>query len=217
MIASVHVADVGVRRALQIVRKRRDAAITAPFGEHRRPPTLGRVGLIAFWDDDAALDAFLDDDPLAAVLAGGWRVRMEPLRAYGSWPGLPDDLPRERSVAYDGPAVVLTLGRLRVSQTVRFLRASGKAEAKVAKAPGMIWATAMARPPFVATCSLWQDSKAIATYAYGNSDPRHLDAIHQQEAKDFHKQSAFVRFRPYEVSGSLGGKNPLAAGALSVV
>src|SRR2546422_436646 len=109
VIASVHLADVGVGRALGIVRKvpkpgagsipgRRSAhvAIPAPFAERRKPPMLGRAGLIAFWDDHAALDRFFGEHPLAAKLAGGFSVRLDPLRAFGSWPGLPDDVPRSR-------------------------------------------------------------------------------------------------------------------------
>ena len=170
---------------------------------------------MSLWDDDVALDRFQAEHPLAKKFAEGFHVRLEPLRAYGSWPGLPADVPTERSVDYDGPAVVLTLGRLRLTQTVRFLRTSGKAEAKVVRAPGLIWATALARPPFLATCSLWEDTRALSTYAYGHSDPRHSDAINAQAAKDFHHQSAFIRFRPYGAHGSLSGRNPLREHALA--
>lgn len=158
MIASVHLADIGPRTALSIVRKspkpgrvdglrHADAALAAPLRASIRPgPDLGRIGLVAFWDDDAALDRFLADDPVAVTLAGGWRVRLEPLRAFGSWPGLPDDVPTVRATAHDGPAVVLTLGRLRLTQTLRFLRTSAKAEGAVGGAPGLIWATGLGRP-----------------------------------------------------------------------
>jgi hypothetical protein len=225
VIASVHIADIPIRSALGALRKapkpgsieglrQANVGIAAPFGKHRRPPMPGRVGLVSLWDDDAALDRFHAEHPLAAKLTDGFFVRLEPLRAYGSWPGLPADVPSERSVDYDGPAVVLTLARLRFTQTVRFLRASGKAEAKVATAPGLIWATALARPPFLATLSLWEDTRSLATYAYGHSDPRHSDAITAQAAKDFHHESAFVRFRPYGAQGSLDRRNPLREHAL---
>jgi hypothetical protein len=226
VIASVHLANVGVRSALGILRRvpkpgsidglrQANAGVAAPFGEHRKPPQIGRVGLIAFWDDETALDRFEADHPLAQKLAGGFRVRLEPLRAYGSWPGLPSDVPTARSVDYDGPAVVLTLGRLRLSQTVRFFRTSARAEKKVVKAPGSIWATALARPPFLATCSFWEDTRSLSTYAYGHSDPRHSSAIDAQAAKDFHHESAFIRFRPYGAHGLLGGRNPLKEHALA--
>src|SRR5439155_1085061 len=82
------------------------------------------------------------------------------LRGHGAWPGLPPDLPAARAVPHDGPVVVLTLGRLRLSQVVRFLRASRPAEKSAVEASGMLWGTAAARPPFVATISLWEDTKA---------------------------------------------------------
>jgi hypothetical protein len=227
MIASVHIADVGARSALGIVRKApapgsinglRNAGVglAAPLRSALLPSVqLGRVALVAFWDDDAALDRFLRDDPLAAKLESGWRLRLAPLRAYGSWPGLPESVPSQRNVDHEGPVAVVTMGRLMPSQAIRFLRASAKAEASVLKAPGLIWATGFARPPrFVATCSLWESTKALSTYAYGRSDPGHPDAIASGEAKPFHSQQVFIRFRPYDSHGSLGGKNPLAAACM---
>jgi hypothetical protein len=221
MIASVHIADVRAREALKVLRRaprpaavpglrQADVALAAPLGASVVPrPSFGRVALIAFWDDDGALDAFVADHPLAAILAGGWHVRMEPLRAFGAWPGLPGDVPNARVVDHDGTAAVLTLGRLRFTQAVRFLRTSAKAEARVVGAPGLIWATGLARPPLVATCSLWESTRALSTYAYGQKDPAHPDAIAADRAKPFHHRSAFIRFRPYRSQGGLGGRNPL--------
>jgi hypothetical protein len=45
-------------------------------------PAPGRFALVALWDDDAALDAWLSGSPR---LAGDWHVRLEPLRATGAW------------------------------------------------------------------------------------------------------------------------------------
>jgi hypothetical protein len=222
VIASVHVADIGGRSALGVVRKAPKAASTpglrhanvalaAPFSGSPRPkPDVGRVGLIAFWDDDAGLDRFLDSHPVAKKLAGGWRLRLAPLRVHGSWPGVPDGLPRARKVDCDGPAAVLTLGRVRLGRVVSFLRTSAKAEGAVVEAPGLIWATGLAKPPFVATCSLWQSSDALSAYAYGSDTTAHPGAIAADRAKPFHHRSAFIRFRPYDSEGKLDGRNPLA-------
>src|SRR5438067_9457452 len=219
MRASVHVADIGVGAALRLLRRAPSApglrqanvALTAPFGASLRPAVdFGRPALVAFWDDDEALDRFLVEHTVARTLKDGWHVRLAALRAFGSWPGVPDDIPRGRTVSHDGPAAVLTLGRLRLTQALRFLRVSNKAGARVVGAPGLIWATAMARPPFVATCSLWESTESLSAYAYGPSDPAHPDAIAAGRAKPFHHQEAFIRFRPYASHGSLGGRNPLA-------
>lgn len=220
MLASVHIADIGSRAALTLLVKgpsrvtapglrRANLGLAAPLGQGLRPkPDLGRLALIALWDDDQAIDRFLADAPIAHALAGGWHTRLEPLRAYGSWPGLADDLPRSRAVEGDGPVAVLTLGRLRLPRLVPFLRASAKAEERVVVAPGLIWATGLARPPFVATCSLWQSADASTAYAYTQGDA-HNAAIVQGHAKPFHHQQAFVRFRPYGSAGRLDGRNPL--------
>jgi hypothetical protein len=221
MIASVHIADVGSRTALKLVRKRpkpsevaglrhADIALTAPLSASLLgKPDPGRVGLVAFWDDDDCLDRFLSSHPLAGTLAGGWHIRLAPLRAYGSWPGLPSDTPTSRVVDHEGPVAALTFGRLRWSQALRFLRASAKAEARAIVAPGLIWATGMARPPFVCTCSLWESARASSTYAFGKAEHAHADAIAASEAKPFHHQQAFIRFRPYGSVGHLDGRNPL--------
>ena len=222
MIASVHVADVGARRALPaLLRPPRpgsvpglraaDLGLTAPLSASVLPaPQPGRLGMVAFWDDDAALDRFLDEHPLAATLAAGWRVRLAPLRLWGAWPGVPDDLPRSRAVAHAGPAAVLTLGRLRPAQALRFFRTSARAEGRVVQAPGVVWSTGLARPPFVATCSLWASAEALTTYAYDRAHPEHLDAIAADRGRPFHRRSAFIRFRPYGSEGRLDGRNPLA-------
>ena len=230
VITSVHLTDVGVPAALRLLRKppapgrvdglrQADVGTAAPLrgSSPLARPMLGRVALIAFWDDDAALDAFLAHDPMADALAGGWHARLEPLRAFGDWPGLPADISRDRSTEHTGPSVVLTLGRLRLRHAVRFLRTSRPAEAEALSAPGFVWGTALAKPPFVATCSLWESTRALSTYAYGRSEPGHPDAIASDRAKPFHKQSAFIRFRPYRMEGRLDGRNPLPEGALATL
>lgn len=222
MLATVQVADLGpVGTAGTLVRRPKpgatpglrsaDAAVFAPLAL-TRPPALGRVGLIAFWDDEEAFDRFTRNDPVGQRFADGFEARLRPLRAYGSWPGLPTDVPRSRTVPHDGPVVVLTLGRLRLSQAVRFLRASRPAERAAVAHDGMIWGSAAARPPFVATVSIWRDADLTADYAYGRQqEPAHDEAIHEQRRKDFHRRSAFIRFAPIRLQGTLGGTNPLVA------
>jgi hypothetical protein len=222
MIASVHVADVGPRAALGRAGKapkpsavpglrHANIGLAAPLSKRIVPaPQFGRVALIAFWDDEAALDGFEATHPLAAQLSGGWHARLAPLRMFGTWPGVPDDIARSRADNVEGTKVVLTLARLRLSQAPRFLRTSAKAEGALAVASGFTWATGLAKPPFFATCSVWQSTKALSDYAFGDGDPAHASAIKEQARKQFHHESAFIRFRPLSIRGSLGGRNPLA-------
>lgn len=219
-VVSVHFADVGLAAWGRLMAHRwptsviglrhADAGLAARLGGATlTKPQPSRIGVVAFWDDVAALDEFESFHPVAELLSGGWSARLEPLRRFGSWPGLPEGLPTARATGHVGPAVAITFGRLRVSQTVRFLRTSAKAESAFTEASGVRWATSVLRPPFVATVSIWDSTKSLMTYAYGTRDRRHPDAIDVDVAKTFHKREAFVRFRAIEVRGELTGRNPM--------
>ncbi len=226
MIVSLHLADVSGRSALRLMRTRLDpssvfglryAEVTtaAPLSGRLLPrPKLGRVALIAGWDDETAVEAFLAGHPLAEQLAHGWHVRLQPTRVFGRWPQLPGLPATEEPMDDTEPAAVLTLGRLRLSQTLRFLRASAAAEGLAVRDPALLASTGLARPPgLVATFSLWRSTSAMRAYAHGDSGTGHLAAIQAHADRPFHRESAFVRFRPYAATGKWDGGNPLGATA----
>lgn len=226
-VVSIHLADVGALRSLRLLSTRTralsvaglrhaDIGAATPLSASAVPvPTLGRIGFVGFWEDDDAIEAFVQEHPLAAALSGGWHARLEPLRAHGAWPGLDENVSTARHTDHDGPAIVITLGQVRIARVPKFLRASAKASSSVLAAPGRLWATALARPPFVATASVWESTRAITTYAYGTKGEGHPDAMAADVATPFHHRSAFVRFRPYRVEGGLSGKNPLAESTIT--
>ena len=224
MITSVHVANVGPRGPLfRAPRAQKvaglisaDGGVTSVLGPSFLPriqPT--RVAMIAFWENEQSLDWFLDSHPLADRLASGWHARLEPLRAYGSWPGLADDVTRKRDVTNDDPVIVSTLARLKWSRAREFFATSAKAEGRVIEAPGLAWATGFGSPPFLGTISLWQTAHAAHDYAYGQAHPQHTDAIDIDRAKTFHHAKAFIRYRVLAMTGSVDGKNPLPEAVLA--
>lgn len=221
MIATVDIADLGVRGTLRSLRRRPasamvpglrwlDTAAAAPLAS-KHPPGFRRTVMIAFWDDQESAAGFARDHPLGQRFAGsGFHAVLRPLRAHGAWPGLPDEVPRARVISHDGPVVVTTLGKLRMSQGVRFFRASRPAERSALAAAGFVWGTAATRPagmhpPFMATVSLWSSAEAAAAYAYGDSDGGHPRAVTKQRRKDFHHESAFIRHAPLAMTGSVRG------------
>jgi hypothetical protein len=114
----------------------------------------------------------------------------------------------------DEPAVVLTLGRLRLSQAHRFLRASAAAESLALREPALLASTGLARPPsLVATFSVWRSTAGMRAYAEGHAGRAHAAAVKAQAARPFHHESAFVRFRPYAAQGQWDGRDPLAVTA----
>jgi hypothetical protein len=220
MIATVDVADIGRWSLMQAIRRRPapgdvpglrwlDIAPAAALAS-KKPPGFRRAVLLAMWDDEASAHAFADTHPLAQRFAGnGFHAVLRPLRAFGSWPGLPAEVSRNRVTRHDAPVIVTTLGRLRLTQTFRFLRASRPAERAAINAEGFLWGTAAARPPFVATVSAWSSDEAAAAYAYADSNAGHPRAIAQQRRKDFHRESAFVRYAVISSNGRLPGAPPI--------
>lgn len=222
MIVSVHIADLSAGAAAAVLlRPPKPAAVagltyvetttTAPLGEPLLPPRrLGRVGMIAAWESDAALDRFSAGHPVAARLAGGWQVRLEPLRVFGSWAGMPELPARALPVDDEEPVGVLTLGRLRLRRTAAFRRSAAPAESAAIDDPALLAGTGLARPPrLVATFSLWGSAAAMREYATG-AYGSHRAAIQADRIRPFHRESAFVRFRPYASQGSWDGSDPLA-------
>ncbi|MEV0375195.1 spheroidene monooxygenase [Streptomyces sp. NPDC050636] len=231
MIVSLHLADIGVRSACAVLRDRprpgdtpglRYAETTLTGGIAAGLPKLrpGRAALIAAWEDDAALDRFLAEDAPARRLAGGWHVRLQPLRVAGSWSPMPVEIePGPGIDDADGPVAVLTLGRLRLRRAVPFLRANSAASGRAAADPSLVASIALARPPrFVATFSIWRSVTEMSRYAYGTARPEseeapneHKEVIKEHQAEPFHHEAAFVRFRPYAAQGTLDGREPVAA------
>lgn len=223
MILSVHLADLGLRAPAALRKtpvpelmpglRYAETTIAAPLGEDLLPspqPSRGRVGLIAAWEDDAALDSFLAGHSLARQLDRGWHVRLEPLRISGAWAGLEGFPPRTVAIPDDEPVGVLTLGRLKLTRVLPFLRASAAAEGAALRSPALLASTGLARPPrFVATFSLWRSVAEMQEYAY-RKGAAHIGATDQHRERPFHRESAFLRFRPYASSGLWDGRDPLA-------
>jgi hypothetical protein len=166
--------------------------------------------MIAAWDEDRALEEFLATDPVGERFAAGWHARFEPLRVSGAWPEMPGLPEHELAVRDDEPVGALTLGRLRLTRVVPFLRAGARAEAALLEAPDLLAAAGLARPPhLVSTFSLWRSAAAMRDYAY-REHGAHRAAVSSDRARPFHHRSAFIRLRPYASSGAWEGRDPLA-------
>lgn len=226
VIVSLHIADLGARSVRGVLREHpqpsdhpglRAARTTYTGAIAAGPPRLrpGRAALLAAWEDDKALDRFLAESPLARRLAGGWHVRLEPVRIAGSWSAMPFEIePGAAMEDADGPVAALTLGQLRLRRALPFLRANSRAAGRAAADPALLASVALARPPrFVGTFSLWRSVSAMHRYAYGSARPAHKEVVREHQAESFHHEAAFVRLRPYAARGTLAGWEPVAAAA----
>ncbi|MFW6598497.1 hypothetical protein ACQBAU_08085 [Propionibacteriaceae bacterium Y2011] len=171
---------------------------------------LGRLAMFAAWQDEAALDEFLTRDPLGKQLAGGWHVRLEFLRRWGSVSEL--DLPERTGRALpDEPVVAVTLARMRLPELPRFIRWGRPVERLVRDHPGATLAMAAIRlPRTVSTFSVWRSTREMVEMVHGHTDiaepRRHVDAMGERERRDFHHEFTTLRFRPLSEHGSWQGR-----------
>jgi hypothetical protein len=229
LIVSVHLADVGPLRAQRLLfrgpkveavsgMKSAEPVLTAPLGERLPRPNLGRIGLIAAWESESAVDGFLDSDPFGRQLARGWHVRLQPLRCFGSWSAMPGLPKRELPVEDEEPVVALTLGRLRLLRMRPFLASGASAERDAVANPAVVASTGLARlafPRLVSTFSIWCSAAAMREYAFG-SGGSHQAAVRADRARRFHHESAFLRLRPLSSHGEWDGRDPLGGEAVKV-
>jgi hypothetical protein len=175
---------------------------------------LRRFAMFAQWDDESALDRFLDGHAFGRRLAAGWHVRLQYLRRYGAIAALGDLPERAGSWDLDEPIVAVTVARMKLRELPRFLRWGRPVERLVASHPGAVFSTGAQRPPnTISTFSIWRTVREMNEMVHGGSDVPHADvhraAMAEQRRRDFHHESAFMRFRPLSEHGTWQGRQLL--------
>jgi hypothetical protein len=172
---------------------------------------MRRLAMFAQWDDESALNRFLEADALGRRLAAGWHVRLQYLRRYGALACL-GDLP-ERAGPWDPeePIVAVTIARMKLRELPRFLRWGKPVERLIANHPAAMFSTGAQRPPnTISTFSIWRTVREMTEMVHGRSDVPHAHvhqvAMAEQRRRDFHHESTFMRFRPLSEHGEWQGR-----------
>lgn len=106
------------------------------------------------------------------------------------------------------------VGAAQTAGAPRFLRWGKPVERLVAGHPAAVFSTAALRPPRTfSTFSIWRTVREMTEMVHGHSDvpeaETHAVAMVEQRRKDFHYESAFMRFRPLSEHGTWQGRRML--------
>jgi len=75
----------------------------------------------AWWEEEHFIDEFLKS-PSGSSFVGGWHVRMKLYRRWGQISELKDGVVMPELANQDRPVVAVTLARLNILQTGRFIK-----------------------------------------------------------------------------------------------
>ncbi len=160
-----------------------------------------RLAMFARWDDEASIDRFLSGPGLGAECASGWHVRMAFVRRWGAISEL-EGLPiRAEKRDPDLPVIAVTLARLKLAESLRFLTWGKPVERLVRDHPGQTMALAASRPHHtLSTFSMWNSATEMESMVRGGrpdvtAASSHIDAMGERDRKDFHHEFTTLRFR----------------------
>lgn len=170
----------------------------------------------AWWRNEISLDEFLQQ-PSYRFLNRGWHVRMALYRRWGKISELEDAVIPPRVIVPNAPVVAVTLARLNLSQTHRFIRWGKPVESQVRDHKGQVLALAAFRPlNTFSTFSIWKNESEMIHMVHGTEAPRdglsHKLAMQERARKDFHHEFSTMRFLPFKEVGFWNGKSGYTSG-----
>lgn len=166
-----------------------------------------RVFSFSVWDSEADLGRA--ENSWAPIEQGSsWSARLEPLRV---WQKDHTVIHPDRIVAtrHEGPVVSVTISEAIPRNVPAFLRASRPVEEQVLEADGLLWTMGFFKPPmWFSTITIWKSAEAVDAFAYSEAHGgAHRNAI--PLVHDWFRRSTTMRFRPYDIKGSLSGADAL--------
>lgn len=178
---------------------------------------LRRLAVFAVWENEAALDTFLNESRLGRLLATGWHVRLRFFRRWGHFSGLEGLIEEPDQRGLEAPVVALTLARLKLPEVFRFVHWGRPVEEQVRDHPATTLALATFRPfRTFSTFSVWRSQKEMVEMVHGhtaaNEKDRHASAMKERERRDFHHEFTTLRFRALSEYGDWEGRTGIVPG-----
>lgn len=184
------------------------------LGESITSPLRYRIKSFAFfawWRDEIYLDKFLQQ-PSHHFFNGGWHVRMRLYRRWGEITELKNATIDPNLALPNKPMVAVTLARLNLLQTRRFIKWGKPVERQVRDHKGQSLALAAIRPlNTFSTFSIWKNESEMINMVQGRNKTHdgesHRLAMQERIRKDFHHEFSTMRFSPFKEIGTWNGKS----------
>ena len=167
--------------------------------------------VFAQWEDETAINNFINNSSLGKKLSKGWHVRLNFLRQWGSFAKF--EIPDENFTSNEtnNPVVAVTIARMKLLQIPRFIHWGRPVEKLVHDHPATLLSFASIRfPRTVSTFSIWTSLQEMKNMVQGHSavpfPKRHLNAMKERDRKDFHIEFTTLRFNPLSEFGKWNGK-----------
>lgn len=172
---------------------------------------MNKIAVFAQWENDKALEQFLENSSLGQLLNKGWYLRLEFTRSWGKLDGysIPKNEPEQEQ---KGIVVAITVARMKLFEVPRFIHWGRPVEKLVRDHPGTILSTASIRlPRTVSTFSIWKSQEEMTNMVHGHSSipkpKRHSEAMKERTRKDFHFEFTTLRFKAISEHGTWNGKS----------
>lgn len=168
--------------------------------------------VFAQWENEKALDDYLQTKTNGILLAKGWHVRLDFLRQWGTISGFEIPKPNNQDML-DKPIVAVTIARMKYKEISRFLHWGRPVEKLVRDHTGTTLSLASIRyPNIISTFSIWKTQLEMTEMVNGHSkipDPkRHANAMKERNRKDFHFEFTTLRFQPISEHGQWNNNSP---------
>ena len=149
---------------------------------------IGQVAVFMQWENENALESYLEQNSFGRTLAKGWHVRP------------------------NSPVVAVTIARMKPLAVPRFIHWGRPVEKLVRDHPGTTLSLASVKfPNTVSTFSIWKSEKEMTDMVHGHSKvekpKRHSNAMQERERKDFHFEFTTLRFKPLAEFGKWKGQS----------
>jgi len=172
---------------------------------------IRQVAIFAQWENEIALDEYLEKDNFGKRVAKGWHVRLDFLRQWGKFKAFKIPEQKEELEKSTSPVVAVTIARMKPLEVPRFINWGRPVEKLVRDHPGTTLSLASYRfPNMVSTFSIWKTEKEMTDMVHGHSaipkPKRHSDAMKERERKNFHFEFTTLRFKPIAEFGTWKGQ-----------